>query len=240
MAKVWAESTHSGTHLLMMLAIADFADDEGNAYPSVPTLAEKCRMKPRNANVILAALRESGELQVRANEGPRGTNRYRIVLRSMGVQERAGVGVQGSAGVQEHAGLQRIARTPAKACSKPLQRIADEPSENHHEPEKSARSTRAPADRGSRLAADWALPDDWRAWALEHRPDLNPDHMAQRFHDHWIAQPGAKGRKADWSATWRNWVRNERLAGGHQNPQARPAGHTLNADDQFTLQGGAA
>lgn len=80
MARVWAESQQSGSHLLMLLAIADFADDDGNAYPSVTTLAEKCRMKARNAQVILAALRQSGELEVRENEGPRGTNLYCISL----------------------------------------------------------------------------------------------------------------------------------------------------------------
>ena len=57
MARVWAESKHSGTDLLMMLAIADFADDDGNAYPSVGTLAKKCRTTPRHVNRILAALR---------------------------------------------------------------------------------------------------------------------------------------------------------------------------------------
>lgn len=30
------------------------------------------------------------------------------------------------------------------------------------------------------------------------------------FADHWRAKPGADGRKADWLATWRNWVRRER------------------------------
>ena len=74
MARVWEMSQQSGSHLLMLLAIADFSDDDGNAYPAVQTLAQKCRMKPRNANVILASLRASGELEVRQNEGPRGTN----------------------------------------------------------------------------------------------------------------------------------------------------------------------
>ena len=133
MARVWADSKHSGSRLLMLLAIADFADDEGNAYPSVATLAVKCRMKPRNANVILAALRASGELQVLENEGPRGTNRYHVVLSQQGVHSLAGVGVQ------ELAGLQKLASTPAKACSPPLQRLATEPSLNHHEPSSLAR-----------------------------------------------------------------------------------------------------
>ena len=126
MARVWEMSRQSGSHLLMLLAIADFSDDDGNAYPAVQTLAQKCRMKPRNANVILAALRASGELDVRQNEGPRGTNLYRVVL--------DGQPLQGITGVQRNAGLQRSAPSPAKACSKPLQGLADEPSVNHHEP----------------------------------------------------------------------------------------------------------
>lgn len=32
-------------------------------------------------------------------------------------------------------------------------------------------------------------------------------HELDRFRDYWAAQPGQRGRKADWDATWRNWVR---------------------------------
>lgn len=28
-----------------------------------------------------------------------------------------------------------------------------------------------------------------------------------KFRDYWAAQPGQKGVKADWPATWRNWCR---------------------------------
>ena len=38
---------------------------------------------------------------------------------------------------------------------------------------------------------------------------LNADAVAAQFRDYWHAQPGAKGRKADWDATWRNWCRRE-------------------------------
>lgn len=63
--------------------------------------------------------------------------------------------------------------------------------------------------RGSRLPHD-ELPKDWRDWALSERPDLDPDSVFARFADYWRAQPGAKGRKSDWLATWRNWVRDQR------------------------------
>lgn len=72
------------------------------------------------------------------------------------------------------------------------------------------------ASRGSRLPSDWVLPEDWQAWAESERPDLDAEAVACRFRDFWAAKPGKDGRKADWLATWRNWVRNERA-------QAAPA-----------------
>jgi hypothetical protein len=81
MARVWDLSKHKGSDLLMMLAIADFSDDDGRAYPSVQTLATKCRISStRHVNRILVVLRDSGELHVGISQGPRGTNLYRIVL----------------------------------------------------------------------------------------------------------------------------------------------------------------
>lgn len=139
MARVWAESSHAGTELLMLLAIADFADDDGRAYPAVATLAAKCRMTPRNANYILAVLQESGELEVRANQGPRGTNRYRIVFEAMApaaesTHTNRPRGMQSDAGVKSSAGVKCISQTPAKDFTPPLQPTSDEPSLNHHEP----------------------------------------------------------------------------------------------------------
>ena len=61
---------------------------------------------------------------------------------------------------------------------------------------------------GSRLAQDWILSDDWEYWANKQRPELNAKLVADQFKDYWIAQPGQKGLKLDWEATWRNWVRN--------------------------------
>ncbi len=66
----------------------------------------------------------------------------------------------------------------------------------------------------TRLPADWAPSDDDIEFCEAERKDLTPSVVADRFRDYWIAQPGAKGRKLDWPATWRNWVRNEKLVGG--------------------------
>lgn len=64
--------------------------------------------------------------------------------------------------------------------------------------------------KGTRLPSDWSLPADWSAWCEEHRPDLDPQLVAEGFKDFWIGKPGKDGRKADWLATWRNWCRGQK------------------------------
>jgi len=79
--------------------------------------------------------------------------------------------------------------------------------------------------RGIRLPDDWHPSAEDTAFCKQNRPDLKPSEVAQRFYDHWIAQPGVKGRKVDWSATWRNWVRNEKQGhGGSANGSAGDIG----------------
>jgi hypothetical protein len=72
------------------------------------------------------------------------------------------------------------------------------------------------SQRGSRLATNWILPDDWEYWANKERPDLNAKQVAEQFRDFWCAKPGKDGVKLDWQATWRNWVRNQKSP--KQNP----------------------
>ncbi len=96
-----------------------------------------------------------------------------------------------------------------------------------NEEEQVASPTAPPAPvkskQGARLPDDWSLPDEWADWAKVERPDLNPAEVAARFADHWHAKPGKDGRKLDWLATWRNWVRGER-AGPAKAPSAVPRG----------------
>jgi hypothetical protein len=137
MARVWESSKHTGTELLMLLALADFADDQGNAYPAVGTLAAKCRTTPRHANRILCALRESGELEVRMNAGPRGTNLYHLTmpkpLTPMSPPD-ADVTPDTSVIPDHLVTLTSTPPTPDVHVPKPLTPMSDEPSMNHQEP----------------------------------------------------------------------------------------------------------
>lgn len=57
-------------------------------------------------------------------------------------------------------------------------------------------------------------PSDWINFCLTQRPDLEPGRTFDGFRDYWTALPGAKALKTDWTATWRNWVRNQKPTNG--------------------------
>lgn len=63
--------------------------------------------------------------------------------------------------------------------------------------------------RGSRLPTDFEIPDDWVSFCQTERPDLHPHKTFDSFKDYWISAP--KGTKLNWTATWRNWVRTQKV-----------------------------
>lgn len=76
---VWEHSTAKGSELLLLLAIADTADDGGrNAFPSISTLAGKTRMSRRTVQRLVVKLETDGHLVLR-REGGRRSNSYEIV-----------------------------------------------------------------------------------------------------------------------------------------------------------------
>ncbi|WP_205854886.1 hypothetical protein [Piscinibacter defluvii] len=115
---------------------------------------------------------------------------------------------------------------PAKSTGFPLK----ESQKRDTEPERNPKGTREGA--GSRLPTDWTLPSEWRQWAHDRRPDLDIDAVAESFADHWHAQPGRAGMKADWQATWRSWVKRER-AGSQAFARRVSGASAIHADDDL-------
>ncbi len=91
-------------------------------------------------------------------------------------------------------------------------------------------TSRAEAATATRLPADWVPANADQDFCAATRPDLDCKAVADAFRDYWASMPGAKGRKLDWSATWRNWVRNESRA------RAGPANQSLHDKRAATIQ----
>lgn len=80
--------------------------------------------------------------------------------------------------------------------------------------------------RGSRLPHDWMPSLEDMQWA---QVNFYPDNAAimkeaEAFRDYWIAQPGQKGVKVDWQATFRSWLRkaHQPATVTQRRPDAQP------------------
>lgn len=71
------------THKLVLMALADAADDHGVCWPSVSTLARKCSVSSRTVQRALRVLMEQRLLVAeprRRSDGSSTSNRYRLLL----------------------------------------------------------------------------------------------------------------------------------------------------------------
>jgi hypothetical protein len=129
-SQVWRRSQAKGSELLLMLAIADYAHDDGTgAYPAIPTLAGKMRMSERNVQLLIRKREAAGELVVEPGVGLHGANMYRITL----------LGGEKFSGVKNRGGVKSSAPGGEKSGSEGVKPASPKPSENRHsEPSKSS------------------------------------------------------------------------------------------------------
>jgi len=75
-------------------------------------------------------------------------------------------------------------------------------------PKLDKREAKASPKNGTRLPEDWFLSKHLGEWSISEGATHELVRLeAAKFRDYWIGVAGAKGRKADWDATWRNWIR---------------------------------
>ena len=67
------------------------------------------------------------------------------------------------------------------------------------------------------------MPENYEEFIKLERPDLDPLQTYYKFCDYWL---GNGEVKADWLATWRNWVRNEKK-------QFKPKSEVSNFDEMM-------
>lgn len=140
-------------------------------------------------------------------------------------------------------------QTHGKSNGKPMatQRQTDAPVPTRPDPLAKAKEREAspapPAPKkGHRIPDGWIPSDDIANAMVSECPNVNQQMEYRKFVDYWSSQPGAKGVKLDWNATYRNWIRRasesapktgnrstdrmmngyEAMAGFNSNPQPDP------------------
>lgn len=80
-SRVWDTDCPSHTSKLVLIALADNADDDGFCWPSQDTLARKCNLSKKGVILQITKLEEAGLLKVERTEG-RISNRYVVLPNS--------------------------------------------------------------------------------------------------------------------------------------------------------------
>src|SRR5260370_567333 len=110
---LWRSGKHEGTTLLVLLALADWADEAGFAYPAVDVLAAKCRVGRASAFRALAELRRAGDI---VGQGGVETDGRGAVRRSSDNEVRSpGRGLRRRRGINLAALRKAAALTPIRS-----------------------------------------------------------------------------------------------------------------------------
>lgn len=153
----WSRSESRNGARLVLLALADRADDHGFAWPSIEDLCERTKLSPRAVQKAITNLVELGELKVESGGGRRVRNRYTIIPKprtsdgvtgeypgsSDGVtagKPRTSDGVTPEETPHFEAETPHFATetpsfehgNPVKSAGEPPLEPSEEPSENHH------------------------------------------------------------------------------------------------------------
>lgn len=78
MSWIWENTKAEGSELLVLLALADHAGDDGRCYPSMTRIAARARLSLRGAQTAIRALEGKGAIKTDLNAGPKGCNRYTV------------------------------------------------------------------------------------------------------------------------------------------------------------------
>lgn len=210
----------SRAHILLLLA--DYSNDDGEAWPTANTLALDAGLTERTVRTALDDLERLGIISGDRQFGRR--TRWHLLLSNGPLQtvpsspdesstSRADPGnsFRGS----QSSTPENFAPDPGKFCTGPRKKTTVTPEnfsditlKNHQENHQGNRqSARAHGGRGSRISADWHPSPADTAFASDR--GLDPEQVAAAFKDYWSARAGPTAIKQDWSATWRNWCRRE-------------------------------
>lgn len=208
----WARAVRgvTSTQKLILFALADRAREGAKCWPSIQGIAADCCLSIRATETAIRALKEAGLLSTETGGGRHRTTLYILNLELIQVERKEAQVDQETPhllrkprtknGVSGAETPQDFPKTPHVVPETPhLLRVnRKEPEENH---------TTTTVRRASRLPPDWQPSVDDCAFASGL--GLDSRQVAERFRDYWHAAPGAKGVKANWPATWRNWCRSD-------------------------------
>ncbi len=212
-SKVWEWSMSEGNDRLVLLALADWADDDGYCFPGIKRVAQRCRISERTVQRCIRTLEKMGEVLIEVGAGLKTdngyTNRYRLVIKPNGCQIVAGMTAEAVRGDKTgRDGVTSLSPNPSvEPSDKPLVAAGGK-----------AKPFQKPL-----------MPE-----IVSYATEIGLTSIdAEAFYDHHEARAWKLGREImkDWRAALRTWKRNaERFAPAGRTGAARPKNAHISND----------
>lgn len=210
MSMVWDDPSFRGNTKLIMLCLADFANDEGCCWPSLNRIAQKCGISLSTLKAQLNTLCNDGYIRketrkktTSSGEITNDTNLYWIVTQSLGRSESD----LGQNSPQPKTGLGRnLAEGRPESGPKPSLDPSISNSNTPVVPKSSEPKICKPRQRAVTLPSDFTITHDmatWYAQQSEFIVDMNA--ATVQWKDAMLAK---QTKYKDWPAAWRNGMRN--------------------------------
>ena len=224
-----------GTLVDVLEAIACFVNElepSAGCFPSLETIMRVSRKSKPSVRAAIKALREKGLLSFEQEAGEKRIYHLNLDLLPEGGQKVNRVILQTDAKSLPGKEVNPVKKfngegkevnpeggknfTPKREEKREIEQGIEQGraalAEPDHFPDatkkiEEPKTKRSTTDRGSRFTLS-SLPDDWKDFAEQEAPDLDPTRLFDDFHDYWTSLSGAKAIKKDWTATWRNYVRS--------------------------------
>lgn len=217
-ALTWAmehDGCPSSSTKLVLLAFANFANEQHWAYPSTETVARLTKLDPKTVRAATDALEAAGIIVDTGKRAGR-TRQVKVYLLTLESRPKSDTLPKAS-----ETGRLSDRKAPNFSDKGPQNRVAEPVSEPlpPSEPDGSdapsggdePAAPKADRVRGSRIPNGWQppaaadLPPQARELARQW-PAGAYAAEAEAFACYWAGEGGAKARKVDWGKTWANWV----------------------------------
>lgn len=218
---VWDGYPGGGSDLLALLALADWADEEGRCFPSMQKIADKMRLSKSQAQRTVHRLIDSGFVRIVGNEfgGPPGaTRQYRIVFSALTGRTDATGSANATGRTDAAEGSHQCGETGSthatQTVSEPsltvrggAQALPDQSAESKS---RKAGITLQAFIQQCQADSLKPIPEDDPIFDYAEKVGIESEMLAiawREFKSYWLP---TQHRKKDWPGTFRNAVRQNR------------------------------
>lgn len=241
MSLVWDSPAFAGNSKLVMLCLADYANDEGLCWPSIGSIERKCSVSRSTVKAQLKKLENEGFLSIqrrRKEDGDNENNLYYINVDKVKFSVEQG----GENNPRSKSDLGQNSDTPRAKSNPPLgQNSTDPRSKSDPKPslDPSLQPSKDPSGsktrkRKTRMPAGFHVSAAMREWYAQQAGfTLNVDDATNVWCDAMLAKDY---QYVDWESAWRNGMRNANkweMQNNSKQPRPRNVNDIATRDADF-------